>query len=58
MKIEKGVMVIKDGKGWGITYQDGQSTSYGWVPLEDAYLADHRYCKKPTDILLIKEVLI
>jgi hypothetical protein len=49
MKIEKGVMVVKDGKGWGINYEDGHSTSYGWIPLEDAQLYDHRYCKHPTD---------
>lgn len=50
MKIERGVMVMKDGKAWGITYEDGHSTSYGWMAPEDAPIHDPRYCKKPTDV--------
>lgn len=49
MKIETGVMVMKDGKGWGETYADGHSTSYGWMEPEDAPIRDPRYCTKPTD---------
>ena len=30
-KTEYGVMVMKDGKAWGIIHEDGHSTSYGWV---------------------------
>ena len=50
IKIEKGVMVIKDGKAWGLEYADGQCTSYGWVDLEDAKLYDPEFCKKTTDV--------
>lgn len=50
MKVEEGVMLMKDGKGWGIVYQDGHSTSYGWVEPEDAPLHKAEYCKLPTDI--------
>ena len=50
MKIETGVMVMKDGKAWGITYEDGHSTSYGWMAPEDAPIHDPRYCKKPEDV--------
>ena len=50
MKIETGVMVVKNGKAWGKTYEDGRSTSYGWMDLEDAPIHDPEYCKKPTDV--------
>lgn len=50
MKIERGVMVMKNGKAWGIIYEDGHSTSYGWMPPEDAPMHDPKYCKKPTDV--------
>jgi hypothetical protein len=49
-KIETGVMVMKDGKAWGVTYRDGQSTSYGWIEPEDADISDPRFCTKPTDL--------
>jgi len=49
MKIEKGVMIIKDGKAWGEEYSDGHSTSYGWIDLESAPIYDPRYCTKPQD---------
>jgi len=50
MKTEDGVMVIRVDKGWGIVHADGHSTSYGWVPLEDAQIYDARYVTKPTDV--------
>jgi hypothetical protein len=50
MKIERGVMVMKDGRGWGITYEDGYSTTYGWMEPEDAPIHDPKFCKKPTDV--------
>lgn len=49
MKSEKGVMIMKGGLAWGITYEDGHSTSYGWVPPEVAPIHDPRFCKKPID---------
>ena len=49
MKIETGVMVMKDGKAWGITYEDGQSTAYGWVAPEDAQIHNPEFFKRPED---------
>lgn len=50
MKIETGVMVMKDGKAWGVTHEDGHSTSYGWIATEDAPIHDPMFCKKPADV--------
>lgn len=49
-KVEKGVMIVKDGKGWGTVHQDGYSKSYGWVAIEKASVHNPKYCKKPTDV--------
>ena len=49
-KIEEGVMVVKDGLAWGISYADGYSTSHGWIPMIEAPLHDPRHCKKVTDV--------
>lgn len=49
MKTETGVMVIKDGNAWGIAYNDGRSTSYWWVNIEDGEIKDPKYYKKPED---------
>ena len=52
--IEKqtGVMVMKDGLAWGITYEDGYSTSYGWLNPADkkAEIHNPKFCKKTTDV--------
>ena len=50
MKVECGVMVMKNGKAWGKTYEDGHSTSYGWVDPESAPIHNPKYCTKPTDV--------
>jgi hypothetical protein len=50
MKEESGVMVMKDGKAWGVTYEDGQSTSYGWIEPESAPIHNPKFCKKTTDV--------
>ena len=50
MKIERGVMVMKGDRAWGVTYEDGRSTSYGWMAPEDAPIHDPRYVKRPTDV--------
>jgi len=50
MKEETGVMVMKGGKAWGVTYEDGRSTSYGWIDPERASIHDPKYCKRPTDV--------
>ena len=50
--IETGVMVMKDGKAWGVTYSDGHSTAYGWVDPASAAAGIHdpEFCKRPTDV--------
>ena len=48
--IETGVMVMKDGMGWGIVYVDGHSTCYGWMSASEAPIHNPEYCKKPTDV--------
>ena len=50
MKIETGVMVIKNGKAWGPVLRDGHSTAYGWIAAEDAPIHDPRFCKRPEDV--------
>ncbi|MEO9497701.1 MAG: hypothetical protein ABJG42_24720 [Vibrio splendidus] len=49
--IEKEITVIeKNGKFWGVVYDDGKSTSYGWLDdIEQAGTHNKRYCEKPTD---------
>lgn len=51
MKVEEGVMVVKDGKAWGVVYEDGYSTSYGWMDIESAPIHDPRYCTHTTDVV-------
>jgi hypothetical protein len=43
-------MAVKDGKGWGIEYEDGHCTDYGWVAMEYAKIHNPEFCKKPTDV--------
>ena len=50
MKIEAGVMVMKEGKAWGVVYKDGNSTEYGWIQPEDAPIHNPSYCKKQIDV--------
>ena len=50
MKTEKGVMLIKNGMGWGKVYEDGYLIAYGWMPLEDAPIYDPRYCTELADL--------
>ena len=50
MKIEEGVMVVKNGKAWGCTYEDGQSFADGWVRIEDAPIHHPDFCTKVTDV--------
>lgn len=49
-KEETGVLVMKNGKAWGINYSDGKSTSYGWIDPVNAPLKDEKYVKKPSDV--------
>jgi len=49
-KIERGVMVMKNGKAWGIEYEDGRETMYGWMNPVDAPIHDPQFCKNPLDV--------
>lgn len=49
VRVERGVMIVKDGKGWGKVYDDGQVTHYGWMELEKAPIHNSRYLRKPED---------
>lgn len=49
MIIKAGVMIVKDGKGWGVKYSDGYDTSYGWVDFDNAKIYDPRHLQKPED---------
>ena len=50
MKIETGMMIMKDGKAWGVAYEDGRSKEYGWVGPEEALIYDQRFCTWPSDV--------
>ena len=50
VKIERGVMVMRNGKAWAKTYADGQVTEYGWVDPVNGTIHDPEFCKKPTDV--------
>ena len=50
MKIERGVMVMKNGKAWGVEYEDGHCTAYGWIDPESAPIHNPKYCHKTTDV--------
>lgn len=47
MKIESGVMVMKNGLAWGKCYSDGHSTAFGWVNPENAELHNPKYLTRP-----------
>jgi len=49
-KIEKGLMVMKNGKAWGIQYQDGRCTSYGWIDPVYAPIHEPEFLHKPEDV--------
>jgi len=38
-------MVIKDGKAWGVNYNDCGSKSYGWVDIIKGEIYDHSETK-------------
>lgn len=51
MKIETGVMVMKDGMAWGVKASAGGSTEYGWVAPEVATIHNPEFCESVTDVL-------
>jgi hypothetical protein len=51
MKTEIGVMIMKNGKAWGVAYEDAMETNWRFIDVEDAEIFDPRYVKKPTDVI-------
>lgn len=49
MSTQTKVVIEKNGLFWGVLYEDGQSTSYGWVPFEQATQYSGEYLKEPKD---------
>ncbi len=49
-KYETGVVAEFGGLFWGVQYEDGQSTAYDFGPIENARIADPKYCHQPTDL--------
>jgi len=50
MKLEEGVMIIKNGKAWGKIHSDGRESHYGWINIEDAPIHNPKYVINPTDV--------
>lgn len=47
-KVTAGKMVMKDGKAWGVKYEDGKCREEGWVPLAEAKLSTSGFLKEPS----------
>jgi hypothetical protein len=47
--VKRATVIEKGGKYWGVQYEDGHSTTYGYGPIENASFHDRRYCKRPED---------
>jgi hypothetical protein len=45
-----GAMLVKSDKAWGIAYEDGHSTSMGWISPIEAEMHDPKYYKTPQDL--------
>lgn len=41
---------MKDGKAWGVVYEDGRFTEYGWMDPEDAPIHNPEYCTNPLNV--------
>ncbi len=53
MRVERGVMIVKDGYAWGISRTGGghgEGEESGWVPLERAKIYNPLYVKETTDV--------
>lgn len=51
-KIENGLMIMKNGKAWGIKYGDAQFTEYGWLDPVDERVEIHNpeFCHSTSDV--------
>jgi len=48
-KTQTGVVAEFEGKYWGIQYEDGRFTEYGFGDIKKAIVSDPEFCKVPTD---------
>lgn len=48
-KIEEFYVIEYNGGFWGVLYEDGRETNYGYGSIDNARRIDPRYCKKPED---------
>ena len=48
--VEEGVVAEFEGKYWGIQYEDGQSQSNDFGPIEKAHISNPKFCKRPEDM--------
>ncbi len=59
-RIEEGIVILYNGPNpalknhaWGVEYEDGQSTSMGWVPVTDVdkvVISNAEFVKVPSDV--------
>lgn len=49
IEVIEGVVAVIDGKGWGVEFNDGHTSSYNFVNLNNAEISNPKYCKKPED---------
>jgi len=47
---KEGVVAELNGRYFGIQYEDGYSTAYGFGPIENATVRDTKWCRKPKDM--------
>ena len=50
VKVEVGVMLMKNGKAWGNIFNDGKSSASGWVNKQYAPIHDPKYTTCPSDL--------
>lgn len=48
--VHKGVVAEFEGKYWGVQYEDGRSTAFGYGPIQNAVMGDPLYLHRPTDM--------
>ena len=52
VEIKKTGLVARSGdEFWGVQYSDGQVQEMGFGPIQNAKIADPRYCGKATDLV-------
>ena len=49
--IKEGVVIELEGSYFGVSYEDGQVTSYDFISIEKAIVYDAKYYECPVDVL-------